>query len=218
VELARRNPESWSVSLGRVSTDAERLSSMVEELLTLSRSQFAASKSETYFDLADLVAEVASDVRFEAVAANITLDLMVPDHLRDRDELILNGNPELLRKAIENVLRNAVRFSEPGQSVTLGLSCGSSKPNGFEVEISDRGPGVPTQHLQRIFEPFERLEQSSASSGFGLGLAIARSAAQAHHGTIWATNRPGGGLTVTLCLPLSRVDQPRTNFVTSTHS
>lgn len=208
VELARRNPESWSISLDRVSTDAERLSNMVDELLTLSRAQFAASQSETYFDLADLLAEVASDVRFEAAAANITLNLVIPEHLRDRAELVLNGNPDLLRKAIENVLRNAVRFSKPAQSVTLGLTYIPANPSVLQVDISDQGPGVPTQHLQRIFEPFERLEQSSNSSGFGLGLAIARSAAQAHHGTIWAANRPGGGLTVTLRLPLSRVDPP----------
>jgi len=202
VELARRNPESWSISLERVSTDAERLSNMVDELLTLSRAQVAASKSETYFDLADLLADVASDVRFEAVAADITLNLLVPEHLRDRAELVLNGNPDLLRKAIENVLRNAVRFSQPGQTVTLALSSPSETSHSLQIEIGDQGPGVSSDALERIFEPFERLEQSSNGGGFGLGLAIARSAVRAHHGTIWAANRSGGGLIVTIRLPL----------------
>jgi two-component system OmpR family sensor kinase len=114
------------------------------------------------------------------------------------------GNPDLLRKAIENVLRNAVRFSQSGQSVTLSLNCPTDTPGMLRIEISDQGPGVPSAALERIFEPFERLEQSSSSSGFGLGLAIARSAVRAHRGTIWAANRPGGGLIVTLQLPLER--------------
>jgi two-component system OmpR family sensor kinase len=207
VELAREDPERSSSSLDRIANDAERLGQMVNELLTLSRAQFAESKSEIYFDLADLVADVVSDVQFEAEAANIKLDVLIPERLRDRTELILNGNPDLLRKAIENVLRNAVRFSQSGQTVTLGLNCPAAAPGTLQIEISDQGPGVPSAALERIFEPFERLEQSSSSSGFGLGLAIARSAVQAHRGTIRATNRPEGGLIITLRLPL----EPATN-------
>jgi two-component system OmpR family sensor kinase len=202
-ELARQNPERCANSLDRIASDAERLGHMVNELLTLSRVQFAQSKSETYFDLADLLADVVSDVRFEAHAANVTLDVVMPQQLRGGSELILNGNSDLLRKAIENVLRNAVRFSAAGQSVTLSLNCPAEAPGTLQIQISDRGPGVPSEALERIFEPFERLEQSS-SSGFGLGLAIARSAVRAHRGTIWAANRPEGGLTVTLQLPLER--------------
>jgi two-component system, OmpR family, sensor kinase len=205
-DLARQNPERWPSSLERIVQDAERLSRMVEELLALSRAQFAPSKSETYFDLADLLSEVVADVRFEAQAANITLTVSVPENLRDRAELVLNGNPDLLRKAIENVLRNAVRYSRPGQSITLALSHLQGSPGTLQIEVADHGPGVPAEHLTRIFEPFERLEPSSNSSGFGLGLAIARSAALAHDGSIWATNRPEGGLIVTLRLPLPRVE------------
>jgi two-component system OmpR family sensor kinase len=204
-ELARQNPERSSSSLDRIANDAERLGQMVNELLTLSRAQFADSKSETYFDLADLLADVVSDVRFEAEAANIKLDVLIPERLRDRTELILNGNPDLLRKAIENVLRNAVRFSQSGQTVTLSLNCAAAAPGTLQIEISDQGPGVPSAALERIFEPFERLEPSSSGSDFGLGLAIARSAVQAHRGTIRATNRPEGGLIITLRLPLEPV-------------
>jgi two-component system OmpR family sensor kinase len=203
-ELARQYPERCASSLDRITNDAERLGQMVNELLTLSRAQFAESKTESYFDVADLLAEVVSDVRFEAEAANITLNVIVPEQLRDRTELILNGNPDLLRKAIENVLRNAVQFSGSGQSVALSLSCPQDAPNSLQIEIADHGPGVAPDALERIFEPFERLEQSSNRSGFGLGLAIARSAVQAHRGSIWATNRPGGGLIVTLRLPLQQ--------------
>ena len=109
---------------------------------------------------------------------------------------------DLLRKAIENVLRNAVRFSQPGQTVTLALSSPSETSHSLQIEIGDQGPGVSSDALERIFEPFERLEQSSNGGGFGLGLAIARSAVRAHHGTIWAANRSGGGLIVTIRLPL----------------
>ena len=201
-EFALKNPESWRSSIERIFGDVERLSGLVETLLTMSRAQFAAAKSETYFDLADLLSDLVADVRFEAEAANITFQTFVPEHLRDRPELILNGNPDLLRRAIENVLRNAVRFSKPGQTVTLALSSPADAAHALQIEISDQGPGVPPNELIRIFEPFERLEQSTSSEGFGLGLTIARTAVQAHHGTIWAANRPEGGLVVTLRLPL----------------
>lgn len=206
-EFAVNNPERWQSSIERIFGDVERLSRLVETLLTMSRAQFAASTSETYFDLAELLSELVADVRFEAEAANITLHVLVPEHLRDRPELVLNGNPDLLRRAIENALRNAVRFSRPGQCVTLALSSPAAAPHALQIEISDQGPGVPPKDLDRIFEPFERLEESSSSEGFGLGLAIARAAVRAHHGTIWAANRPEGGLVVTLRLPLPSVPQ-----------
>jgi two-component system OmpR family sensor kinase len=208
VELARQNPERTSSSLDRVAGETERLGHMVNELLTLSRAQFAESRSDNYFDLAELLADVVGDVRFEAEAANIRLDVLIPEQLRDRTELILNGNPDLLRKAIENVLRNAVRFSRSGQAVTLRLNCPADAPGVLRIEISDQGPGVPDAALERIFEPFERLEQSSSDSGFGLGLAIARSAVKTHGGKIWAANRAGGGLIVTLQLPMERGAHP----------
>jgi two-component system OmpR family sensor kinase len=202
-EFAVNNPGRWRSSIERIFNDVERLSRLVETLLTMSRVQFTAAKSETYFDLADLLCEVVADVRFEAQAANITLHALVPDQLRDRPELVLNGNPDLLRRAIENVLRNAVRFSKPEQTVTLVLSSPAEAPHTLQLEISDEGPGVPPEDLNRIFEPFERLEESSGSEGFGLGLAIARTAVQGYHGTIWAANRSTGGLIVTLRLPTS---------------
>jgi two-component system OmpR family sensor kinase len=118
-----------------------------------------------------LLADVVSDVRFEAEAANIKPKVLMPEQLSDRTELILNGNPDLLRKAIGNVLRNAVRFSQSGQTLTLRLnSPAAAAPGTLQIEISDQGPGVPSEALERIFEPFERLEPSSSSSGFGLGL------------------------------------------------
>lgn len=207
-EFAVKNPERWRSSIERIFGDVERLSGLVETLLTMSRAQFAAAKSETYFDLADLLSELVADVRFEAQAADVTLVVRVPEQLRDRPELILNGNPDLLRRAIENVLRNAVRFSKPGQTVTLALSSPADAPHALQLEISDEGAGVPAHELERIFEPFERLEQSIGSEGFGLGLTIARTAVQAHHGTIWATNRAEGGLIVTLRLPLPAAPLP----------
>ncbi len=199
-EIARKSPDSWPRCLERIVYDAERLSGMVDELLTLARAQFAVSKSETYFDLAALLSEIVADVRFEAEAADITLTVSIPETLRDNDQLVLNGNPELLRKAIENVLRNAVEYSPRGECVALSLSRPTGRHDSLQIDVSDRGPGVPADSLVRIFEPFERVGDLK-SSGFGLGLAIARSAVTAHQGSIVATNRPSGGLIVTLRLP-----------------
>jgi two-component system, OmpR family, sensor kinase len=201
-DLARQNPERWSTSLERITVDAERLNTLVEELLTMSRAQFATARSDVYFDLVELISEVASSVGFEAQAANLLLEVKLPPQLNEGSDLVLNGNPELLHKAIENILRNAVRFSKPGQTITLELRFPAEAAGTLQIDISDRGPGVAAEALERIFEPFERIGPSTDNSGFGLGLAIARSAARAHSGAIWAANRQGGGLVVTLRLPL----------------
>ena len=108
----------------------------------------------------------------------------------------LVGDPELLRTAFENVLRNAIRYAPAGTAVQLALS---REPSWQVLRIADRGPGVPAEFLARIFEPYVRVPDGT--EGTGLGLAIARRAVEAHGGTIEAQPRDGGGLEVRLCLP-----------------
>lgn len=202
VDLARQRPERALASLDRIEHEAQRLSDLVGEILTLSRAEFSAARSETYFDVADLVATAAADASFEAEPTGVAVRAEISNPQGEGDGPIINGSPELLRKGIDNLLRNAVKVSRSGQTVTVRLTTPSARDDKIRIEVIDEGPGVPESELNRIFEPFVRLDGQPQGSGYGLGLAIARSAAQAHNGAIWAANRPAGGLTITFELPV----------------
>ena len=209
LDLARQHPERALTSLDRIEYEAQRLSEMVGELLTMSRAELNAVKSDTYFAIVDLIDTIAADARFEAQAKQVAVKTDLPKVPRDGVGLIIKGSPGLLRKGIENVVRNAVKFSEPGETVSIRLTLSSVPGGRLRIEVSDEGSGVPDDALQRIFEPFVRLEGEAQGSGFGLGLAIARSAAHAHDGEIWAANNPAGGLTVVIELPGTEVAIPQ---------
>lgn len=215
VELARRTPERSMNSLERIEQEALRLNDMVGELLTLSRAEFSAARSETWFAVAELLATVVADAVFEAEAKGVLVKAELGGPAADSLGPLINGSPELLRKGIDNVLRNAVKVSRTGQTVSVKLTASRADPGRLRIEISDQGPGVPEADLKRMFEPFVRLDDQPQGGGFGLGLAIARSAAQAHNGAVWAANRAGGGLIVTFELPVDGAapeTEPDRNF------
>jgi two-component system OmpR family sensor kinase len=112
--------------------------------------------------------------------------------------MVVNGRAELLRRALENVIRNAVRYTGPGTAVEVSANRDASAGL-VTVTICDRGPGVPETDLTAIFQPFYRAGEPGRE-GHGLGLAIARRAVEAHAGRIRAFNRPGGGLCVEIVL------------------
>ena len=111
------------------------------------------------------------------------------------------GNRELLRSAVENVLRNAVRYSPPSSPVELLVIAANGS---LQIVVRDRGPGVPGDDLTRIFEPFFRVAESRdrGSGGEGIGLAITAQVFKSHGGTALAVNRPEGGLEVRLSMPV----------------
>ena len=210
LDLARQHPERALASLDRIEYEAQRLSEMVGELLTMSRAELNADKSDTYFAVADLIDTIAADASFEAQAKQVAVKTDLPAAARAGAGLIIKGSPGLLRKGIENVVRNAVKFSRAGNTVSIRLTPSPVPGGRLRIEVSDEGSGVPDAALKRIFEPFVRLEgEAQAGSGFGLGLAIARSAAHAHDGEIWAANNPAGGLTVVIELPGTGVAIPQ---------
>jgi two-component system, OmpR family, sensor kinase len=209
LDLARQHPERALASFDRIEYEAQRLSEMVGELLTMSRAELNADKSDTYFAITDLIETIAADAGFEAQAKQVAVKTDLPAAPRDGAGLIIKGSPGLLRKGIENVVRNAVKFSQPGDTVTVRFTPSSVPGGRLRIEVSDEGSGVPDDALQRIFEPFVRLEGEAQGGGFGLGLAIARSAAHAHDGEIWAANNPEGGLTVIIELPGTGVAIPQ---------
>lgn len=194
IGLARQRPETREAGLDRIEREAQRLDEMVGELLTLSRLEagMADNQQETA-DLAELLGMVVEDARFEAEVSGRKVNYAAtgPAPIRCR--------AELLHRAIENVVRNALKFSPEG--ATVEVNAGPVGPGMAGVTVADRGPGVPEPDLEAIFVPFYRSETSANTRGFGLGLAIAKRAVEAHGGTIHAANRGGGGLVVTMHLP-----------------
>jgi two-component system OmpR family sensor kinase len=202
IDLARQNPQRLATTLDRVDAESRRLDELVGELLTLSRVESGAPDFDDYFDLGELLRKVVADARFEAQASNVGI---VANIAEDMEMPALRGNAELMRRALENIVRNALHHSIGGQQVTVELAC----DRGFTIRIADQGPGVPEQALETMFEPFVRIGDGAAgkaSSGFGLGLAIARRAVEAHGGTIRAENRQPKGLSVEIRLPLPNLE------------
>jgi two-component system sensor histidine kinase CpxA len=184
------NPDE---ALNRMRREIVRLSQLIDNLIEVTRVEGDPSSRETKrFSLTALMREVMRDCVFEAEARKVAITGLIDDALE------IEGNPELVRRAVENVLRNAIRFSPIESSISVEVA---RDPTGITVTISDSGPGVPEELLTQIFDPFVRVDQSrnSESGGVGLGLSIARRAVLLHHGAISAKNLcPGLQLTITL--------------------
>ncbi len=199
VGLAQQQPERQGPALERIEREAERLDELVGQVLTLSRLEAGVNQGEAaYLDLTELLDEVVEDARFEAEASGrrVNLEGGVGGAVR--------GQAELLRRAFENVLRNAVRYTAPDTAVTVTLT--DSAPR-ICVTVCDCGPGVADNELGALFEPFFRAAgEVSRPAGYGLGLAIAKRAIEAHGGTIVARNRATGGLCVEIVLPGTETD------------
>lgn len=194
VELAR-SKSSDGVMLDRIEREAERLGSLVSELLQVTRVEGDPSKRRTEpVRLDELIEEIAGDTAIEANAKNcgINLNRMQP--------VTLPGDPELLRRAIENVVRNAIRYAPEGTTVDIDLRAAEGHA---QICVRDHGPGVPETALPRIFDAFYRVEEDRdrASGGVGLGLAIAKRAVELHQGKLFARNA-SPGLLVAIELPL----------------
>jgi two-component system OmpR family sensor kinase len=200
IGLARQSPGKTEASLERIEREAERVDELVGELLTLSRLEARigqeARQREQDVDVVDLVAAVVADAEFEAQATGRGVTLS------GADELIADVEPELLHRAFENIIRNAVRLTREGTTVEVEVEADAA--DGFRVRVADRGPGVPETERERIFEPFHRVSSGESGAGFGLGLAIARRAIEAHGGSVRVSDREGGGLVVEIVIPPPR--------------
>jgi two-component system OmpR family sensor kinase len=197
VGLARKSGDVPESALVRIETESRRLNEIVGDLLSLSRAESDAGVEEIYFDLGALLQVVCEDARFEAQPRGVKVRLELSPDLADPDRApLLKGAPQLLRRGIENVIRNALRFSPPGEEVLVSAQVADGR---FEIEVGDKGPGVPPAMLDTMFEPF--VKGPAESRGVGLGLSIARRALAAHGGALQAVNREGGGLSMRIALP-----------------
>ena len=187
LEIARTkaNPETQPV-LDRLENESLRLNEMISRLLTLSKLESGSQDFErSAIDLDSLVKDIAEDADYEAKANGKAVEIVASTKCR------VMGNETLLRSAIENVVRNGVRYTKEGTAVSVALTNGSREAR---ISIVDHGGGVPEEELAKLFRPFHRVEESRdrGSGGTGLGLAIAEQAVRAHKGTISAVNTADG--------------------------
>ncbi|WP_203140831.1 HAMP domain-containing sensor histidine kinase [Marinobacter mangrovi] len=201
IGLLSRSPEMQPEMLQRIDRESERLDRLIEELLTLSHLEAGIDDiASERVDLIELLNVIAEDAGFEASTKDATVSLEYDG------PFVTTVSGELLCRAFENVIRNAVRFTAPGTAVRI-VTWIDPADDQLHAQICDSGPGVSDEWLERIFEPFQRGPEVGTGSGAGLGLAIARRAIVMHGGHISAGHAPGGGLCVTITLPRVREDR-----------
>jgi signal transduction histidine kinase len=194
IELAH-TAEDRQRALARIRGEVDRLAGLVDGLLQVTRLEGDPGSGVVAKDVPidEVVGRVIEDCRLEADARSVELSFRQPS------PMVVKGDAELLRRAAENVVRNAIAHAPPGTAVEVDLQCG---PDGMGIAIRDYGPGVPDDMLTRIFQPFFRVEtdRNRTAGGVGLGLAIAQRAMDVHGGRIAARNAYPG-LHVELRLP-----------------
>ncbi len=194
VELARSSQDRNS-ALDRIKHESNRLTSLVGELIQMTRAEGdPAERINEPMDLATVVEQVAAEAEIEAEVRQVRIVRHWEGHFR------VSGDAGLLSRALENVVRNAIRYTAAGTAVEIGIE---AQPGAAVISVRDQGPGVPEEMLESIFKPFFRVESDRGrdSGGIGLGLAIAQRAIVLHQGEISARNeRPG--LRVEIRLPL----------------
>lgn len=203
----RATPEIEN-SLNRIELEADRLNQLIQRLLTISRLESGTDGlHKATFSLRELVEQVAHDAEFEASARGCHVTSSA-DGTDKEDEFVVEADPDLLRSAIENVVRNATRYTAEGTTVEVRLerqpsANGKEKEGEIIVRVRDSGPGVPAEALPKIFEPFYRLDdaRNRQTGGAGLGLSIADRAIRLHDGQLRASNREEGGLEVEIRIP-----------------
>jgi two-component system sensor histidine kinase CpxA len=196
--LKQGQPDEAAEYQNRISIEAERLDKLIGQLLTLTRidSGVDANRRET-FDLTGLVQEVAADGDFEAYIHDRAVRFLATESCS------MSGVAEMIRSAVENVVRNAVRHTAPGTTVEITIE---RKNNIALLRVRDHGPGVAVHMLDKIFLPFHRVpvNGNGHEGGSGLGLAIADRVVKLHNGNIEAYNAREGGLVIDIHLPLNR--------------
>jgi two-component system sensor histidine kinase CpxA len=194
LSLARRGSDVTR-QYDRIELEAERLDVIIGQMLQLSHLRAVEPNlPRVPVDLTTLLTEVVEDARIEATAANKLVEWSPTMSVE------IEGDHDLMRSAIENVLRNAVRFTKEGTPVEVEMT---REGGDTRIIIEDHGPGVPENELAKIFEPFHRVAESRDrdSGGTGLGLAITARIVNLYGGEVTARNRDGGGLSVEIKLP-----------------
>ena len=198
LEIARNKDKNLVLDeLNRIELESERLEKLVDEVLSLlHESSGSRTLKLTRFDLAELLQDLVETVNYEIGENRQQIDLRLQPPLQ------MDADGELLWRVFENLLRNALIHSDDTGGIQI--SAHQISTDEIQVLVQDSGPGIPEAQIKRIFEPFYRVDEARDrnSGGHGLGLAIAASAVRSHGGRISASNRQGGGLEISVILPL----------------
>ena len=202
LELAKqRSGPAAATALERIEIETGRLNDLVQQVLRLAKLESGViSDKHEVVSLTEVLGEITADAEIEANAKQCAV------LLKNEISALVEGDADVLRSAIENVVRNAIEYSpQQGEIELVQRKCGART---VAIEVADRGPGVAAEELTRMFEPFYRSDGSRTrrSGGVGLGLAIAERAVVAHHGSIRAVNREQAGLKIEIRLPLFGVE------------
>ena len=197
IGLVRQDPERLPEMLQRLEHETMRLNEMIGEVLTLARLESGVPQpQEDYLDLVSLLQSLVEDVRFEDQDHPLILQIA------SEQECLLPCHGELLWRAFDNLVRNALQHTPGGAQIRIRLE---EAPGEYLITIEDTGPGIPPELLAEVFEPFHH---AGDTRGHGLGLAIAKRAIEAHLGTIQAENVAAGGLRLLVRLPRPAASQP----------
>lgn len=196
IALAERaEPQEREVLWPRLTKECDRLEALISEILALARLD-ANPGAVQPVNIVAMLQKLTEYVQISAPEQRVQINL--------EPNLNLQGWPDMLERALDNLLRNALRFNPPGEPIELTVR---GKPDGVEISVRDHGPGVDEQHLAQLGEPFFRAPGQTAA-GHGLGLAIARRAVERHGGSLQLNNHPQGGFCASLLVPNPTSDKP----------
>lgn len=196
--LAAHRGDLAPIDHERIDREIQRMDRLIGDILRFSRLDDVSSMARKLVRVEQVVTEVVQDSGIEAQGHGVTVALQTGA------DLAVVGDPDLLRSACENVIRNAIRHSPRGERIEVAAE---TRDADVRITVSDRGPGVPDEHLERIFDPWFRVPGPAGVDAVsnGLGLAIVRRICGLHGGRAAATRRAGGGLTVTLYVPAAQI-------------
>ncbi len=196
IGIAQQQPDKSEATYQRLEIEIQQISELIGELLVLSQVDTVENSNEKQvIDFIELMSEIVDDGIYEGTDKHIQIDFK-----HDDSDIKLIAYTKLLRRAIENIIRNAIKFSPENSIITVNIE---KQQHDLVITVSDQGHGVKQQNLSSIFEPFFHCDsQNNGGSGLGLGLAIASRAIKKHNGSIHAQNNPNGGLVITIRLPL----------------
>ncbi len=195
--LIEKSTEDSKKLISRIDTETDRLNSMIGQVLELSRADLTQNYDQKKdLNLYEILEKVVVDARFEAASKKCEIVLET-----NEKSLEIGCFEDQLNRAIENVIRNAIKYSPENSKISVSMA---AEKNNVQIIISDSGPGVAEEELGRLFEPFYRVNtaRDRKTGGAGLGLAISRKAVESHKGKISAKNGKNGGLEVYIELPL----------------
>ncbi|HNX77411.1 MAG TPA: HAMP domain-containing sensor histidine kinase [Candidatus Rifleibacterium sp.] len=194
--LQRKSPEADQPMVTRIGREISRMNSLIEELLQFSKLENNDINAQPEkISLKETLAHLCNDTNFEGKNRNCTVKIMATDDIE------ISGMPQLIERAIENILRNALKHSPENSEIRVELLRHEKIAT---INIIDRGPGIPETEILKVFAPFYCLseDRNPQKGGIGLGLAIAQRAIMLHKGQITLKNNPEGGLTATISLPI----------------